>query len=153
MYRKFIPLFVLTIMTGAARAQQPGAMNWLAGSWKISTANGVITENWTVVNDSTLAGNSYFTPTGKDSVLQETLSLEYRQGSWTYIPIVARQNNGQPVRFPVTFTRSSEFIAENPAHDFPQRIAYRRIGDAVFASIEGRRNGQYRKQNFDFSAR
>jgi hypothetical protein len=43
-----------------------------------------------------------------------------------------------------------EFICENPSHDFPQRIAYRRIENDLFASIEGRKNNKYSKQNYDF---
>jgi hypothetical protein len=55
------------------------------------------------------------------------------------------------VKFKVIFLKATEFICENPAHDFPQRIAYRRIKQQLFASTEGKKNGRYNKQNFDFS--
>ncbi|NBP69944.1 MAG: hypothetical protein EBU52_14495 [Cytophagia bacterium] len=37
-----------------------------------------------------------------------------------------------------------------PTHDFPQRIAYRRVKNQLYASIEGLKKGKYQKQNFDF---
>jgi hypothetical protein len=107
-------------------------------------------ENWEVINDSTLAGKSFFIKDNKDTIPQETIELTFRNGTWNYIPTAIGQNNNQPVAFRVIFQKGSEFIAENPAHDFPQRIAYRRIKNQLFASIEGRMNGKYGKQNFDF---
>ena len=48
------------------------------------------------------------------------------------------------------FISGLEFIAENPAHDFPQRIQYRRIGEKLYASIEGKNGDKYGKINFDY---
>jgi hypothetical protein len=52
-----------------------------------------------------------------------------------------------------TFTQlrlsDAEIVFENPAHDFPQRVIYRRDGDArLVASIEGTRNGKMRSIEF-----
>jgi hypothetical protein len=39
----------------------------------------------------------------------------------------------------------------NPAHDFPQRIIYRRAGaDSLHARIEGTRNGQPRGVDYAY---
>jgi hypothetical protein len=107
-------------------------------------------EQWQIANDSTLIGKSLFVKNGTDTIPQETIELAFRNGEWFYIPTVINQNNAQPVRFKVIFSKGTEFISENPAHDFPQRIAYRRIKNQLFASIEGKKNGKYGKQNFDF---
>jgi Domain of unknown function (DUF6265) len=125
-------------------------MKWMVGSWKINTGSGSIVEQWQITNDSTLSGKSYFVKNGTDTIPQETIELAFRNGDWFYIPTVKNQNNGHPVSFKVILLKGPEFISENPAHDFPQRIAYRRIKNQLFASIEGRRNGNYGKQNFDF---
>ena len=37
-----------------------------------------------------------------------------------------------------------ELVFANPAHDFPQRVIYRRSGDSLLARIEGMRGGQLR---------
>jgi hypothetical protein len=132
-------------------AQKTVSMQWLAGAWKIDTGRGLIIEKWRVINDSTLLGKSMFVKSQGDSVLQESMELSSRKGQWTFTSTVQGQNNNQPVSFKVIFARGTEFISENPEHDFPQRIAYRRVRNNVFASIEGRKNGKFNKQNFDFS--
>jgi len=144
-----LALFAFLIL-GRTSAQQPSSMNWLEGTWTIETGRGEIVETWKVVNDSTLTGEGKFVNPAGESRIQETLELTRRDGVWSYISTVQGQNNNAPVAFRVIFARDTEFISENPAHDFPQRIAYRRVEDRIFASIEGRKNGTYNKQNFDY---
>jgi Domain of unknown function (DUF6265) len=151
MNRKLVLLMALSTIGSNLLAQKADAFKWVVGNWKINTGNGMIAESWQLVNDSTLEGKSYFIKINNDSIPQESLQLAFREGSWYYISTVNGQNNNQPVSFKVIFLKGTEFISENPAHDFPQRIAYRRIGKQVFASIEGSRNGKYAKINFDFT--
>lgn len=144
-------LFILFLFTTInATAQKSEQMKWMVGTWKITAGANTIIEEWNISNDSTLTGKSYFVKNGTDTIPQETIEIAFRNGDWYYIPTVKNQNNAQPVPFKVIFLRGAEFISENPAHDFPQRIAYRRIKNQLFASIEGKRNGKYSKQNFDF---
>jgi Domain of unknown function (DUF6265) len=151
MNRKIIWVFffyLLGILN--AYSQKADAFKWIIGNWKINAGSGTIVEQWQIINDSTFAGKSYFVKNGTDTIPQETIELSFRNGDWHYIPTVKNQNNNQPVAFKIIFLRGTEFISENPVHDFPQRIAYRRIKNQLFASIEGKRNGKYGKQNFDF---
>lgn len=143
-------LFVLLIAGIHTNAQKVEEMKWVVGTWKINAGANTVVEEWKIANDSTIAGKSYFIKNGTDTIPQETIELSFRNGDWYYIPTVKNQNNAQPVPFKVIFMRGTEFISENPTHDFPQRIAYRRIKNQIFASIEGKRNGKYSKQNFDF---
>ena len=145
---KFLMLFLAASITSSA--QKIDQMKWVVGTWKINAGTNIIIEEWKVSNDTTIAGKSYFIKNGTDTIPQETIEIAFRNGDWHYIPTVKNQNNAQPVPFKVIFLRGMEFISENPAHDFPQRIAYRRIKNQLFASIEGKRNGKYSKQNFDF---
>jgi hypothetical protein len=131
-------------------AQHAENFKWLLGKWKIISPNGMIQEHWTIINDSTLRGVSKFIKNFKDTIPQETVDIAYRNGDWYYIPTVQGQNNNQAVRFKIIYQKDMEFISENPAHDFPQRIVYRKIDRLLYASIEGRKNGKYRKQNYDF---
>jgi hypothetical protein len=126
-------------------------MKWMTGTWKINAGSTLIIEQWQIVNDSTLSGKSVLVKNGSDTIPQESIQLLYRNGDWYYVSIARGQNNDQPVSFKVIYTKGTEFISENPVHDFPQRIAYRRIKNQLFASIEGKNNNRYGKQNFDFS--
>ncbi len=133
-----------------ARVQE-NQFSWLTGSWALETRNGKMVESWNTESDSLLTGRSVIIRSDGTSALQETLRLERRKGEWYYISKVEGQNDNRPVSFHVTFIGREEFICENPEHDFPQRIAYRRIDNRMYASIEGRRDGKLRKRNFDFT--
>jgi hypothetical protein len=146
----FLP--VILLYTVSVTAQKTEQVKWMIGTWKINMGNNMIVEEWRITDDSTLSGKSYFIKNGTDTIPQETIELSYRKDEWYYTPTVKNQNNAQPVPFKIIFLKGTEFISENPTHDFPQRIAYRRIKNQLFASIEGRRNGKYSKQNFDFIA-
>jgi len=51
--------------------------------------------------------------------------------------------------FEAKTTSDTMVVFENPAHDFPQRIIYRRRGtDSLLARIEGTVNGQTRAIDF-----
>lgn len=150
--KKIFSCAVVLAISTIVFAQKSEQMKWMTGTWKINTGNAVIVEQWQIVNDSTLDGRSVLVRNGSDTIPQESIRLLYRNGDWYYIPIAKGQNNDQPVSFKVIYLKGTEFISENPAHDFPQRIAYRRIKNQLFASIEGKNKNRYGKQNFDFSA-
>ncbi len=149
--KKNMLVILYLIFSVIGYSQRTTAVQWMIGTWKINTPQGTIVEIWQAKDDSTLQGRSLFVKTTGDSIPQETIKMAYRNGDWIYSPTVMNQNGGNAVPFKVIFIRGSEFIAENPTHDFPQRIAYRRIKQSLYASIEGKRNGKYGKQNFDFT--
>ncbi len=133
-----------------ARAQSSAPFQWLVGTWQTEGTGQRLAERWTKENDSTYTGVSWVVRANGDSLIQETIHVRTRQGQWLYEPVAFGQNNNQPVVFKLLFWSRDEFIAENPAHDFPQRITYRRVNDRLFASIEGRRKDRYLKRNFDY---
>lgn len=109
----------------------------LVGVWNMRTSQSVITEQWQRLNDSTLQGHTWRI-TGKDSSLQETMQLVRRGNDIYFIPVIPDQNNGQPVSFKLRVLKLVGFIAENPAHDFPQKITYRfKDEDHLDARVEG----------------
>jgi hypothetical protein len=59
--------------------------------------------------------------------------------------------SGQPSAVFMSSTVSTrEVVFENLEHDFPQRVGYKRNGDALMAWIEGTRNGQIRRIEFPY---
>jgi hypothetical protein len=50
-----------------------------------------------------------------------------------------------------TTASDATVVFENPEHDFPQRVGYKRNGsDALDAWIEGRANGKSRRVDFSY---
>lgn len=136
-------LAAVLLCSGLSAAAQvnPDNFNYLyrlVGTWSMRTPQSVITEQWQRVNDTTLQGQTWRI-VGKDSLLQETMLLVRTGNEIYYIPTIRDQNNGQPVPFKLRVLKLVGFIAENPAHDFPQKITYRfKDEDHLDARIEGK---------------
>lgn len=65
----------------------------------------------------------------------EHLRLHAREGRLTYTAIPSGQRE---TAFVSTTVSDTVLVFENPQHDFPQRIAYRRVGaDSLSARVEG----------------
>ena len=122
--------------------------HWLIGEWQHISSEGILTETWEKLNDSTYAGKSFFV-IGKDTVSSETIRLEQRGKRLLYIPTVKDQNNEQPISFVQTSSSTKQMIFENPKHDFPQLISYTQTNKtALVAEISGVVNGKKKSQSF-----
>ena len=123
-------------------------VSWLIGEWQNTSSEGILTETWEKLNDSTYAGKSFFV-IGKDTVSSETIRLEQHGETLLYIPIVKNQNNEQPISFALTSSTTQQMIFENPKHDFPQLISYTQTNKtAMVAEISGVINGKKKSQSF-----
>ena len=122
--------------------------NWLIGKWQHISSEGILTETWEKLNDSTYAGKSFFV-IGKDTVSSETIRLEQHGKTLLYIPTVKDQNNEQPISFVQTSSSTKQMVFENQKHDFPQLISYTQTNKtALVAEISGVINGKKKSQSF-----
>ena len=122
--------------------------DWLLGSWINESANGTLSESWQKQNDSVYRGESYFVKQA-DTIHFESIVLSERNGSIFYSPTVRGQNNDKPVDFKLTSATARQLVFENPAHDFPQAICYKKLGDtAMEARISGKVNGKDMAEGF-----
>lgn len=123
-------------------------INWLQGRWESATPEGTIFEEWTTAGTNELAGIGGFVK-GADTMISETIALKMQDTNLVYIPTVKGQNNDQPITFTLSEAAGDSFVFENPAHDFPQVICYKRMGDtAMEARISGRVNGKEMAEGF-----
>ena len=85
-----------------------------------------------------------------NSVLLETVNLEYKKGIANYVVTAADQNDNLPVSFKLIKNQGNKLVFENPKHDFPQRIIYKLISkNKINAWIEGKIKGKFRKREFE----
>jgi len=85
-------------------------------------------------------------------MVSETILLEEREGKLLYIPTVKGQNNDQPVPFTLTTAAGDSFVFENPAHDFPGKITYRKTSETTLvAKISGKVNGKEESELFELT--
>lgn len=109
---------------------------WISGDWQ--TAPGgrrQIEEHWTNVAGGTMMGMSRTVASDK-TVEFEYLRIEQRADGIYY---VAHPKARCPATdFKLTKASATEAVFENPQHDFPKRIIYRKTGDdSLTASIDG----------------
>jgi hypothetical protein len=121
---------------------------WLTGTWENKSPGGSMYETWTKISENELSGKSYVIQ-GKDTIVFETIKLIQEQDSMFFIPTIKDQNNDLPVRFTLKTISDTEFVFENPKHDFPQMVTYQKIhADSLVAEVSGMEKGKERKETF-----
>jgi hypothetical protein len=121
---------------------------WMAGCWEMSVPqrNMTITEQWMRPAGGTIIGMGR-TLAGERTAMFEYLRIVQEGDEISYIAKPSQNRDGTV--FKLVKAAEGEAVFENPEHDFPQRIIYRREGpDGMFARIEGTRNGEFRGIDF-----
>jgi hypothetical protein len=100
---------------------------WLAGTWRGGDGPVRFEERWTPpAGDAMLAVSR--TLKGDRMVTFEFLRIIERNGGLIYI---AQPNGGPPTEFTLTAITADSVTFENPAHDFPKTIRYRKRADGA----------------------
>lgn len=136
----------LALVSGQAISAEP-TLDWLAGHWCGGDAGSQIDEVWLPEAGGALLGMSR---TLRGASVE---SFEYmRIVSDAGVAQLHVQPNGVPATVFVQAARGDGWIRfENSAHDFPNRIEYRRDGDKLHAYIAGPgRDGKDMKIPFDY---
>lgn len=109
---------------------------WISGDWQTAAGGRAqIEEHWTLPAGGTMIGMGR-TVVGDKTVEFELLRIEQRGDDIFY---VAHPNANCPqTDFKLTRLAAQEAIFENPAHDYPKRVMYRKNSDgSLVASIDG----------------
>jgi len=120
---------------------------WLSGCWAQPRPDGLVEEQWMAPRGGSMLGMSR-TVIGGTTTEYEFLRIAVVDGALAY---VARPSGQAEAVFPLKSIADGVVKFENLSHDFPQRIIYRRNGDAsVTARIEGTANGEARGRDFPY---
>ena len=152
-----MPRFVIVLAAALAlhhpsAAEAQGAptvaqVGWMAGCWEQAAGPRLIEEQWMRPRAGLMLGVSR-TVVGDSLREYEQVALSQRGAHLVYAATPARQ---APAEFASTAVSDSAVTFENPTHDFPQRIIYRRRGaDSLIARVEGMRGGQLRGRDFAY---
>jgi len=142
-------MFLPRMSMAQAAGDEPSPITplWLAGCWEVTAGELVIEEHWMAARGGTLLGMSR-TVRGGQLAGYELLLLYEEASGWIY----EAHPSGQPTAsFRSSAITDTSIIFSNPDHDFPQTIAYFRIGsDSLLARIAGERGGQPRQVEFPY---
>jgi hypothetical protein len=132
----------------AAAARTPAdTLAWLTGCWRLTTPQSVTEEQWMSPSGGVMLGVSRTVAGGR------VRSFEFLRifSSGDTLVYAALPSGQKYTEFRARSVSPTEIVFENPSHDFPQRVGYRRTStDSVVAFIEGERNGQTRRIPFAY---
>ena len=123
-------------------------LRWLAGSWVQEKGKTRIEEHWTDLGGNMMLGVARTLAGGK-TIFFEFLRIEERADGICYVA----QPKGRPgTDFKLTRFENQTAVFENPAHDFPKRILYRRNADgSITARVDGGEGVAKGAQEFHFT--
>jgi dipeptidyl aminopeptidase/acylaminoacyl peptidase len=133
---------------GAAQSAPIDRIAWLAGCWEQRGPDRLTMETWMPPFGGAMIGASR-TVIGGALREFEHIRITTDSGRLVYTALPSGQRE---TKFPFKEASDTMVVFENLAHDFPQRIIYRKRGvDSVIARIEGPgANNTVRGTNFPF---
>ncbi|HEY6123871.1 MAG TPA: DUF6265 family protein [Steroidobacteraceae bacterium] len=132
---ELIALGALVSCTSATFAKSPasGGFDWLAGRWCVQSGESFIEEHWLSPRGDLMLGVGRTVKGGK-TMNFEFMRIEIRDG---VASLIAQPQGGAPTAFRMTASGDHWARFENPQHDFPKRVEYRRTPDGLHAEIAG----------------
>ncbi|HYV96607.1 MAG TPA: DUF6265 family protein [Gemmatimonadaceae bacterium] len=143
--RRTLPVLGLAVFMQGAPLEKA---RWLAGCWEQRAAGRSTLEMWMPPAADLMVGGSR-TSNGTRAIEFEHLRIRAENGKLIYVALPSGQHETE---FPAIEVSDTALVFENLAHDFPQRISYRKRGtDSLVARIEG--TGPNGKRGVDFPMR
>ncbi|HYE52288.1 MAG TPA: DUF6265 family protein [Azospirillaceae bacterium] len=126
---------LLAALLAAPSASAAGleALSWLAGSW-VAEKDGLRSEEHYMAPAGGVMPGMHRTSRPGKTPSVEFIRIVEEGGTLVYMAAPVGQS---PAAFPLTEAAPGLAVFENPAHDFPTRIEYRRDGDRLTATVSG----------------
>ncbi len=140
-------LLVMVAAAAAARGEDLRNLEFMSGCWSVQMGRVTIEEQWNRPAGGIMQGVSRTLKDGK-AVFHEFIRLEQRGDDVVYTPRIG--DGSKPVPFRLIRLTAGEAVFENPEHDFPQRVIYRKAPVGLPARIEGTKNGKARSEDFPY---
>lgn len=94
--------------------------DWILGTWKSATANGISTEIWEVVTPGHFKGTGRFTNADNQSIFTEEMAL-FQKNNKIYFEATT-QSAGQKVTYELQVMENNRAIFHNETIDFPSHV-------------------------------
>ncbi len=137
---------MLIVVAALMAGQSPApSLDWLSGNWLACRPGSEIFEYWSERRGTIMIGGT-ITSGGADTGWEQTRIELGENGT-----VFHASPRGQPAAAFTLVQAGPDFVTfENPAHDFPQRVIYRRSGDRLTGRIEGQVGGEARSMEWNY---
>lgn len=126
---KILPLVLILIICSCQTNKTLESLKWMEGQWIIPDDTLYQrTEEWSLISEKEMIGFG-MTVDNSDTIFFEKLSIT-TEGSDTYFN--ADIGDGV-VKFKLIESKDERWVFENPNHDFPKRIIYKKEGEEMVA--------------------
>ena len=131
MYARLICSIALLSIAGPGLCAEPPDLSWLAGAWCNNDGKRSVEEHWLTERGGLMLGMNR-TVTARGAAF-EFLRIELKPDAVRYI---AQPGGAPPVAFTLATAAPQRAAFANPAHDFPRRVQYWRVGDVLHARVD-----------------
>ena len=122
----------LAALVAANAAADVSWLSWLSGAWSQKGGEGRWTEEyWTPPRGHIMIGAGLAGRDGKTRSFEHMRIMADEKGR---IAFYGMPGGAPAVAFPLVRQEPNLVVFENPAHDYPQRISYRRSGKQLVAT-------------------
>jgi hypothetical protein len=129
----------------AADAADVSKLAWMTGCHVLETPRVKIEEQWMKPEGGLMMGINRTVRRGK-AVAHEYLKIDVnKEGAVVYTALIGTKNE---TPFKMTSQGDTEIVFENPDHDFPKRISYKKTPDGFLARIDGGPKAPEKHQDF-----
>ena len=136
----------MLILSTSTPASTLDKLGWLQGCWHVAGTDQGSVEQWTSAAGGSMLGMSRTVKGGKT---QDFEFIQIREDAPGKLVFIAQPSGAPPTSFPLQREDGVMFVFEQKAHDFPQRVIYRKDGDkAMAARIEGMVKGKLESMDF-----
>ena len=118
-----------------------GSLSWLNGCWEGKSEEGLVDEQWGKPAGGSLLGASRVVRGDRTAFAE---FLEVRE-SVDGLVLIVHPLGQAPVTYRLKRAGRTEAVFENPSHDFPRLITYRRDGGTLQVRAEGEPGGDQRR--------
>lgn len=129
---RWILPFACTLVA-SAQASPARDFAWLSGHWCSGKGDQIIEELWLPAEGDIALGIGRTVKAGKTRNF-EFMRIESKDGTTRFVSVLEGQ---PPTAFRLTASGPDWARFENPEHDFPRRIEYRRTESGLRAEIAG----------------
>lgn len=138
----------MLLFIAALTAAPAPDLGWLSGYWLSCEGGREVSEAWGPLDEGAMKNTTLTRKDGKLTI--EIADILFREGA---VVLRAQPPKQPPTDFALKTAEVSSVVFENLAHDFPQRVSYRREGEVLHAQIDGEVSGKTQKQTWTYRSR